>query len=317
MPTFDSLDDFRAFMLSQPFDKDLSSYKSSLYPADKLLYDKHTGPYYNYILDWQTGKYEYLSEGLKKLLGYDDEFISKGIEATFEIMHPNDKEAFNKIVSKFLGLLSGASEEEINKHSVNYNFRVRKSNGVYINLLQQPVYATMDRKGNIVYDSGVVMDITRYRSDGNISLLVTGPGGERILEYYPKEEFAPRMATVRKRLEELERFATKTDHPFLRNLQQVLAVHGKDENLDVETFSRFLKVSRSQLYRKLKNALDLNPNRLIKLYRLQQSLEYLSQDEMQISEVAYHVGFHSPSYFSQCFQNEFDCTPSDYRKRVK
>lgn len=317
MRSFNSPDELRDFMLSQPFDKKLSNYKSSLYPEDKLLYDKEVGPYYNYILDWQTGKYEYMSNGLKELLGYDDEFFERGIEATFEIMHPSDREAVHKMISRFLELLSGKPEEEFNRYSINYNFRVKKSNGAYVNLLQQSVYTTMDHKGNYVYDAGIVMDITRYRTDGNLSLIVVGPEGQQVLEYYPKEEFAPRIATVRETFSELDQLAGQEGGAFLRDVQKVLQHHGKQEKLNVEKFSRQLKISRSHCYRKIKKTFGVTPNRLIRLYRLQQSLEHLARNKLQISEVAYRVGFHSPSYFSQCFHNEFECTPSQYQERVR
>lgn len=113
MPSFNSLDELRNYLLSQPFDEDLKRYKSSLYPDDKLLFEKNIGPYFNYILDWETGKYEYLSDGFRKITGYDKEFLAKGIEATFFVVHPNDRDALHKMIAKILDLMEGRSEKEI------------------------------------------------------------------------------------------------------------------------------------------------------------------------------------------------------------
>lgn len=318
MPEFNSLDDLRSYMLLRPYDEELSNYKSSLYPKDKLLYEKGAGgPYYNYVLDWQTGNYEYLSDGIKELTGYDREFIDRGIEATHEAMHPSDREAVHKMTAKFLEVLLGKTQKEFNQYSVNYNFRIKKPNGVIINILQQPIYATLDRKGNIIYDTGIIMDISRYRTDGNVSLIIMNPEGKKILDYYPKEDFAPRIATARELITELDQMAAQSGNTFLRDVQKVLTKQVDNEEFSVGTFSRQLNVSRSQLYRNIKRDIGLAPSRLIRLYRLQQSLEYLAQNKLQISEIAYRVGFQSPTYFSRCFSKEFECSPSAYQEQVQ
>lgn len=317
MPVFTTLNELRIFMLSQNFDKDLSNYKSSIYPIEKLPHNKAFGPFLSYILDWQTGKYEHLSEGVLKLTGYGQEYIDKGLEGTFQAMHRHDQEAFKKMSYKWMELLKGKPEQEFNRYSCNFNFRIIKKNGLYLNLLQQPVYTSFDRQGNMVYEAGVITDITRYRSDGNISLVIFGPDGQQILAYYPKEDFAPDIAAVRNKLAELDCMANRPDNLFLSKIVKVLADHAGHHPFNVERFSDHLNVSRSQLYRNLKTAVDLTPQQLIMKYRLQQALEYLAQNELQVSEIAHKVGFNSLSYFSECFRKEFKCTPSDYQEQVK
>lgn len=317
MEDLNEFTELRKFLASQPFDPNLSNYKQDLYPSDKLSYDKGMGPYYNYILDWQTGSYDYFSEGIKTLTGYGDDFLNQGLEATLSIIHPADREAFQKIVSKWMEVLLGKSENRFNAYSGNFNFRIKKKNGDYINLLQQPVYTTFDKKGNMVYEAGIVVDITRYRSDGNISLIILGPDGRKVVEYYPKEEFAPPIATVRNKITEIEKLDGQPGYSFMREAQKVLAEYAFDETFNVSGFSEALNISRSQLYRDIKGATELSPSRLIRIFRLQQSLEFLAQNNLQISEVAYRVGFSSPAYFSKCFTEELKCTPSEYQKQVK
>lgn len=307
----------RDFIASQSFDENLSDYKQDLYPGDKLSYDKGNGPYYNYILDWQTQKYAYLSKGIEQLVGEGDLLASQGLEAFFQLLNPDDSAAFLKIVSKWMALLLGKPEEEFNRYAASFNFRIRKRKGIYINLLQQPIYTSFDKEGNIVYEAGLLSDISRYRSDGNISLSIIGPEGEQLVEYYPKEDFAPKIGAVRDKITEIERFANENSNTFIRNVQKALANEAQTNQFGVTRLSNILNISRAQLYRKVKAAIGTSPSRLIRLYRLQQSLEHLAQKKMQISEVAYRHGFSSPTYFAKCFQEEFDCTPSRYRKEVQ
>ncbi|MEJ7768055.1 MAG: helix-turn-helix domain-containing protein, partial [Chitinophagaceae bacterium] len=72
-----------------------------------------------------------------------------------------------------------------------------------------------------------------------------------------------------------------------------------------------MAMSRSTLNRKLKSLLDISTNDLIRQYRLQKATTLLLSG-LDITEAAYKVGFSSPSYFSQCFREQYGITPSDY-----
>ena len=73
-------------------------------------------------------------------------------------------------------------------------------------------------------------------------------------------------------------------------------------------------MSRSSLYAKVKALTDRTPALFIRSIRLQKAKELLDQKEMNISEVAYAVGFDDPAYFSRCFSEEFGHSPSQYRE---
>ena len=84
-----------------------------------------------------------------------------------------------------------------------------------------------------------------------------------------------------------------------------------DAQLGVDYLCTTMAMSRSTLNRKLKSLLDVSPNDLIRQYRLQKASSLLSTG-MDISTVAYQVGFSSPSYFSQCFKEQYGLTPSEH-----
>ncbi|HVK47949.1 MAG TPA: helix-turn-helix transcriptional regulator, partial [Pseudobacter sp.] len=79
----------------------------------------------------------------------------------------------------------------------------------------------------------------------------------------------------------------------------------------VDYLAKICNMSRSTLNRKLRALLDISPNDFIRQYRLQKASVLLKQGQ-DISAVAYRVGFSSPSYFTQCFREQFGITPSDY-----
>jgi AraC-like DNA-binding protein len=76
-------------------------------------------------------------------------------------------------------------------------------------------------------------------------------------------------------------------------------------------------LSRTQLYRKLKSLTGYSPNELLRIIRLKKAYQLLSTTEANISEVTYDVGFTSPSYFSKCFKDYYNESPTDFVKRIR
>ena len=80
----------------------------------------------------------------------------------------------------------------------------------------------------------------------------------------------------------------------------------------VEDLSREVGMSRVHMNRKLKEALGISPSSLIKSTRMKQAAYLLVHDKVNISEVAYRVGFSTPSYFSNSFRSYFGLSPKEF-----
>ena len=94
-------------------------------------------------------------------------------------------------------------------------------------------------------------------------------------------------------------------------------IHRNMENSDftVEDLSREIGMSRVHLNRKLKELMNISPSNLIKSIRLKQAAFLLINNDVNISEVAYKVGFSTHSYFSNSFHDYFGMTPKDFVSR--
>lgn len=104
---------------------------------------------------------------------------------------------------------------------------------------------------------------------------------------------------------------TEEDKNFLTRLLDYIESAWSDSNLKIDDLTRPLGCSKSQLYRKMIALTGKSPQIFIKEYRLREALVLLNKQSGNISEVAYHSGFTSPSYFSKCFRKRFGCSPSD------
>ncbi|TLX76044.1 response regulator [Labilibacter sediminis] len=103
------------------------------------------------------------------------------------------------------------------------------------------------------------------------------------------------------------------DQKLLEQAQAIVEEHIDDTEFDVNDFAKALSLGRTRLYSKIKGVTGQTPNDFILSIRLKKSAEMLlSNPEMNVSEIAYAVGFSTPRYFSRCFRERYGVTPSKY-----
>ena len=82
------------------------------------------------------------------------------------------------------------------------------------------------------------------------------------------------------------------------------------EKLSVETLSQEIGLSRPQLYRRIKSITGRSPKKFIQHLKLRTALTLIKNNKLNVSQVAYEVGYGDPSYFSKCFTQKFGISPS-------
>ena len=110
------------------------------------------------------------------------------------------------------------------------------------------------------------------------------------------------------------------DSDFSAQLLEAIQKMYKDPDLDVYKLADALGMSRSLLNEKIQEGFGLSISQFIRTYRLNVAKEMISNGtntEMNISEIAYEVGFNDPKYFTRCFTKEFNVTPSDLHRKSK
>ena len=110
---------------------------------------------------------------------------------------------------------------------------------------------------------------------------------------------------------------TNKDADFSAKLLETIQKMYKDPDLDVQAFADGMGMSRSLLNDKIQLSFGQSIAQFIRTYRLNVAKEMIcngTNKDMNISEIAYEVGFNDPKYFTRCFTKEFDATPSDLFK---
>jgi ligand-binding sensor domain-containing protein/signal transduction histidine kinase/DNA-binding response OmpR family regulator len=105
------------------------------------------------------------------------------------------------------------------------------------------------------------------------------------------------------------------DEQLLKKAFKVVEENISNEQFDIHFFCTELGVSRTMLFTKVKAWTNFTPNEFIHEIRMKRAAQLLEQDNMNISQISYKVGFNNPKYFSKCFQKKYGETPSQYSNR--
>ena len=103
------------------------------------------------------------------------------------------------------------------------------------------------------------------------------------------------------------------DELFLLKTKDIMKRNYSEDSFSADILSKELGVSRSQLFRKLKALTGLSASRFINFYRLTVAKQKILKSSLNISEIAYEVGFKDPAYFSRLFTKEFGSAPTLFR----
>ena len=108
---------------------------------------------------------------------------------------------------------------------------------------------------------------------------------------------------------------SKVELDFINSLHSFIIDHISESDLSLDRLAEAMAVSRATLTRKVKTDTGMTVNEYVRLCRLKKAAELLAENNYRINEVAYLVGFSSPSYFTLNFQKQFGQLPSEFTKK--
>ena len=107
---------------------------------------------------------------------------------------------------------------------------------------------------------------------------------------------------------------TQQEDPFAAKVIETVRALYKDPELDVPAFCSAMGMSKTLLNKRIQEAFGQAVGQFIRTYRLSVAREMILNNRetknLNISEIAYEVGFNDPKYFSRCFAKEFGAPPS-------
>ncbi len=105
-----------------------------------------------------------------------------------------------------------------------------------------------------------------------------------------------------------------SDIAFIRKLTDIVLTNLKDESFGVRDLAREAGMSRVTVYRYIKSINEQNVSQFIREIRLKRAMEMLILNESTVAEIAFRVGFGSPTYFNKCFHEYYGFPPGEVKK---
>ena len=106
----------------------------------------------------------------------------------------------------------------------------------------------------------------------------------------------------------------KLDETFLENCISLIEEKISEQDFNVERLCIELGMSRTQAYKKVKSLSGFALNEFIIQIKLKRAAKMLIETSMNISEIAYTLGFNDHSHMNRHFRNAFNCSPKVYRR---
>jgi AraC-like DNA-binding protein len=108
----------------------------------------------------------------------------------------------------------------------------------------------------------------------------------------------------------------RMEDAFMLKVRQKMGANLEDDEFGISGLCLELAVSRSQLYRKFKSLSNKTLADFFKSLRLHKARELFNSSDLNVSEVAFSVGFKNLSHFSREFTREFGKSPSEFKFRI-
>lgn len=99
---------------------------------------------------------------------------------------------------------------------------------------------------------------------------------------------------------------------FMKKVNAVVSSNLNNYGFSVDDFANAMALSRTQLFRKLKQLAQMSPSAYIRFTRLQEAKRLLQDKnkDVNVTEVSYSVGFSNVSHFTRSFKKQFGMNPS-------
>lgn len=107
------------------------------------------------------------------------------------------------------------------------------------------------------------------------------------------------------------------DEKFLQRALEIVEKQLSNPDFSVEELSRELCMNRVSVYRRIFSVTGQTPVEFIRAVRLRKAAQLLARTEMNVTEVAYEVGFNNPKYFAKYFKIAYKMLPSAYSATMR
>ncbi|RZF57448.1 hybrid sensor histidine kinase/response regulator transcription factor [Sphingobacterium corticibacterium] len=248
--------------------------------------------------------------------------------STKKILIAEDNSEFRKFLSHELGKYYTVTEAPDGKQA--YELALTEEPDLILSDMMMPnvdgIALCQQLKSNIQTSHIPIVLLTARMSD-EVRMSVYAAGAD---SYLSKPVVFDVLHTRIENLIEQQEMRKKLFHTTIEVTPSSITINSLDEELvqkalqsveanidnpdySVEELGRDIGLSRGHLYRKLQSITGQSPADFIRAIRLKRAAQLLRDSQLNVTEIAYMVGFNTLKYFNKHFKNTFGVTPSQFR----
>lgn len=103
-----------------------------------------------------------------------------------------------------------------------------------------------------------------------------------------------------------------SDNEFIQKVIQLIEINLDKLNYGTEKLAKDLFISRTKLHRKMLEISDQAPGEFIRNIKMKKAAKLLLENKLSVTQIAFEIGFSSPSQFSRAFSKQYNCLPSEF-----
>ena len=108
-----------------------------------------------------------------------------------------------------------------------------------------------------------------------------------------------------------------SDELFMKRVMSIINNNISNSEFNVTQLVDEVGMSRTQLHRKFKELTGFSASRFVQNIRMQQAMKLLKEKRVNVSQIAYSVGFASQTHFSTTFKQYYGVSPTEYIRQLE
>lgn len=128
-----------------------------------------------------------------------------------------------------------------------------------------------------------------------------------------REQLRQKYLQPENKLQDLYLSQSQVDHDFLTKVTNLILAEMTNSQFDVQHLCGNLGMSQSALFKKIKGTTGLSISQFIRSVKMNEAVKMMENTSDNFTEIAMKTGFSSLNFFTKCFKQHFEQTPSEYK----
>ena len=108
-----------------------------------------------------------------------------------------------------------------------------------------------------------------------------------------------------------------SDEQLMKRIMSIINKNISNSEFNITQLVDEVGLSRTQLHRKFKELTGFSASRFVQNIRMQQAMKLLKEKRVNVSQIAYSVGFASQTHFSTTFKQYYGVSPTEFIRQLE